>query len=385
MQSPAMTSRNSGGEVVEPIRFLFATGFQHLPQMYGGIMSNTHELSLELLKRGHAVAVAADLLATGYVGLRSRLLGKLTPKRTVHDSFLGYPVYRRWDVLKAIPDLVALIKPDVALVQPSLHVTLARELNRLSVPVIVYFHDVLFDRLDGDPREIENALFLANSEFTAHRYKEQFGVSATVIPPMFHAELYRARRAPQNVTFINPQPFKGSDLALELVARCPDIPFCFVESWELPEQQKQVLKRHMKMCPNLTLRARTMNMKDVYRRAKLVLVPSLLEEAWGRVASEAHFNGVPVIASNRGGLVEAVGPGGVLLDPDGPIEAWVDAVRRLWTDKPHYDELSAAALTYSTRPEIDPGVQITTLLSVASAAMGRNVGSQPAQATSDVV
>ncbi len=64
-------------------------------------------------------------------------------------------------------------------------------------------------------------------------------------------------------------------------------------------------------------------MKQVYRSAKLILMPSMWEEAWGRVATEAQFSGIPVIASNRGGLPESVGPGGVLLDPDGPLEPWV--------------------------------------------------------------
>ena len=114
-----------------------------------------------------------------------------------------------------------------------------------------------------------------------------------------------------------------------------------------------------------------MNMKSIYSRAKAVLIPSRLEEAWGRVASEAQFSGIPAVASNRGGLPEAVGPGGVLLDPDGPIEAWVDAVRKLWHDDGYYAKLSAAALKYSKRAEINPDIQIGTLLTVADMAIRR--------------
>ena len=36
---------------------------------------------------------------------------------------------------------------------------------------------------------------------------------------------------------------------------------------------------------------------------------------FGRIAVEPQFSGIPVVASDRGGLPEAVGPGGVLIDP----------------------------------------------------------------------
>jgi glycosyltransferase involved in cell wall biosynthesis len=353
------------------MRFLFVSGFHHLPQMYGGVMSNTHELALELMQRDHQVSVAAKLLPTSWLSFRTRIKRKLTAKQAVCDNILGYPVYRPWNVVDALPDFVRAIRPDVAIVQPSDQVATAKKLSDLSVPVIVYLHDVLFDRIDGDLNELKGALFLANSEFTARRYREKFGIDATVIPPLFRAALYQVKRKPQNITLINPQPFKGSDLALQLVARCPEIPFCFVESWELPKAQRSLIQDQMKVLPNLTLKGPIMKMGQIYRQAKIILAPSRLDEAWGRIASEAHFSGIPVVASNRGGLPEAVGPGGILLDPDGPIEDWVNAIRKLWHDEDYYNRLSAAALAYSQRPEIDPDVQIKTLLQVAERAIER--------------
>ncbi len=358
------------------MKFLFVSGFQHLPQMYGGVMSNTHEIALELMRRGHDVSVAANLLPNGYVGFSTRLMGRLNPKKQFADHVMGYPTYRRWNVVRALPSLVEAIRPDIAVVQPSQHIATARELNRLAVPVIVYFHDVLFDRMDGNPNELANATFLANSQFTARQYKKVYGIDSVVIPPVFKVENYLGRRRPRNVTFVNPQSFKGSDIALELVRRCPEIPFSFVESWELPKQQKELIHRQMEACPNLELSGCTMNMKGIYSRAKVVLIPSRLEEAWGRVASEAQFSGIPAVASNRGGLPEAVGPGGILLDPDGPIEDWVDAVRKLWHDDGYYAKLSAAALNYSKRAEINPDIQIGTLLTVADMAIRRQHATQ---------
>jgi hypothetical protein len=65
-----------------------------------------------------------------------------------------------------------------------------------------------------------------------------------------------------------------------------------------------------------------------------------------------------VIASTRGGLPEAVGPGGILLDPDQPIADWAAAVRKLWQDQAHYAELSAAAVAYAERREMTFAYQI---------------------------
>jgi glycosyltransferase involved in cell wall biosynthesis len=352
-----------------PMKILFTSGFQYLPQIFGGLMSNTHDFALELIQRGHDVRVAAKLKPDDYPGLRTRLLGKLVGKQRVYDTVMGYPVYRRWFLNETdLTDIVERVRPDVAVVQAAESIGTARHLQTLGVPVILYFHDVEFHLLDGDPRELKNVVFVSNSQFTANKYREKFGIHSTVIAPIFRADSYRSSHSPDNITMINPRPVKGSEIMSELIEACPDIPFCLVESWELSAEEKAMWRRKMKLHSNLTLRARTTDMASVYQHAKLVLMPSKWDEAWGRVASEAQFNGIPVIASNRGGLPEAVGPGGVLLDPDKP-ERWIDAVRRLWDDKIYYSKLSAAAAAYSVRPEIDPEFQIFSLLRLAEQAI----------------
>jgi glycosyltransferase involved in cell wall biosynthesis len=351
------------------MKFLFVSGFQHLPQAFGGIMANTHEIALELKQRGHEIAIAANMEPKDRIGLRTRLMGRIVGKNRVRDRLMGYPTYRRWDIRQSLPDIVKRVRPDIAIVQPLYQVALGEILDRLSIPMIVYFHDVLFDLIDGDPGQLKNALFLSNSQFTARAYKQKYGFDSAVLPPLFRAELYRAAPAPAHVTLINPQIFKGSDLALELVARCPDIPFHFVESWRLTGEQETELRENARKFPNLSFQNRTADMKSVYRTTKILLAPSLLEEGWGRVASEAQYNGIPVLASSRGALPEAVGPGGVLLDPGAPIEDWVAALRRLWDDKAYYAELSAAALRYADRSDIRPAAQIDALLALVDQAI----------------
>jgi len=160
------------------------------------------------------------------------------------------------------------------------------------------------------------------------------------------------------VTLINPHPLKGLEIGLALAKACPDIPFLFQESWPLNPEQLKELKAQLEPYSNITLQRAVSDMRQVYGRTKILLAPSKWEEAYGRVASEVQMSGIPVIASDRGGLPEAVGSGGILLDPEGDIQNWIDAVRKLWSDDTYYKEMSDAALIYANRPELNIEYQL---------------------------
>jgi glycosyltransferase involved in cell wall biosynthesis len=95
--------------------------------------------------------------------------------------------------------------------------------------------------------------------------------------------------------------------------------------------------------------------RRLYGATKLLLIPSLTESA-GLMAMEAMLNGIPVLASNRGGLPETIGDAGFLFDiparytpetRDLPtaeeIEPWVETIIRLWDDAAEYERWSRAA------------------------------------------
>ena len=343
---------------------------------------STHDLALALRERGHQVSVLCGLAPGGAADFPLRAMQKLFST----DRVPGYPVFRRWNVLESLGAVLDSSSPDIAIVQIGDAVGLARELEAHAIPTLFYLHNVDFRELGGDPRTLSHVRFIANSEFTARRYKAVFDIDAVVVPPLVHAASYIAPRNPANVTFVNPYPEKGRDIALEVARACPLIPFTFIESWPLGPEEIGYLRNRAEALPNLTLRRRTRDMKSVYGKAKLILAPSLCEEAWGRVATEAHFSGIPVVASNKGGLPEAVGPGGVLIDPDGPIESWTEAVMRLWSDEACYREKSQEALAYSRRSDIQPEKQIGKLISVALSVVERSPrapGREPVSAAPD--
>jgi glycosyltransferase involved in cell wall biosynthesis len=83
-------------------------------------------------------------------------------------------------------------------------------------------------------------------------------------------------------------------------------------------------------------------LRDLRRGAGAVLVPSRWEEACPYAALDALADGVPVLASNRGGLPELMGAESVL--PVQDPAAWGRALARLWGDPQARRQRGAAAL-----------------------------------------
>jgi glycosyltransferase involved in cell wall biosynthesis len=350
------------------MRVLFAGGNGYYPEFSGGVQSSTHHLVGQLRERGHEAAILAALFGDGYFGFKARAKLKLLRQPAVIDEFPGYPVFRAWFPWNAASFAAQRFKPDVAVVQCHKSVPIGRALEAVGVPIVVYLRNVEFHELAGDLRELRSAKYIANSEFTARTYKDKFGIDSTLIPPTIDPGMYTTASTREYVTFINPYAEKGFDLAVEIASHCPDIPFLFVESWKLSDDHRARIEKTISRFPNIKLESRTSDMKTVYGRTKVLLAPSKWEEAWGRVASEAHCSGIPVVGSRRGGLPEAVGEGGIILDFDAPVKEWADAVSRLWHDERQYAHLSQAALQFSKRPQMNPRTQFDTFLSVLEGA-----------------
>ena len=116
----------------------------------------------------------------------------------------------------------------------------------------------------------------------------------------------------------------------------PDISFMVVETRKKFADALRALKKpgsevgsafQNQTFKNIALRDATYNVSEIYATTKVLLAPSLWYESWGRVATEATMNGIPVLASKSGGLPEAVGTGGITLEKpasnQGPDENWL--------------------------------------------------------------
>ena len=359
-----------------PMRILFITAHPYLPQMYGGLQTSTNALCLHLHERGHHVAVLGALMPHDVLGrvarykLRFRkVLGRPPVTR---DHVCGYPVWRAWFPDQVVRTVIQREQPDVVVVLAVKPVLMALAAQPAGVPIIMKLQDVEFDQHGGAFEALGPVAAVANSQFTAKTYRDAYGIDPAVIYPFVYAQKFGQPTSRENVTFINPHAFKGLQIALGVARACPDIPFVFIETWPLKPDERRALAAEMASLPNVTLRKPQKNMSAVYGKCKILLVPSLWYEGYGKVVTEAALSGIPAVASRLGGLPEAVGPGGILVDPKGPLAPWIAAIRLLWTNDTEYQKVSAAALTHATRLELSTAGQIAAWESLLGAVIARS-------------
>ena len=354
------------------MKVLFITAHPFLPQMLGGAQQSGNAIITGLRARGHKAAVLCALMPNGVLGFVDRVRLKLFRSKAVRDDVCGYPVYRAWFPWEATREVVQKFKPDVIIVLAREPVRMALSVQDMGIPIVMKLQDVEFSQHGGDFTELGDIPCIANSTFTAQTYHDAYGVNPIVIHPIICPDRYKTNTTREEVVFINPHPKKGLDIALQVAQACPDIPFCFVESWPLSAPELASLRERIAPLANVRLQRSVQDMKSVYSKAKIVLAPSVWREAFGRVASEAQCSGIPVVASNQGGLPEAVGPGGILLDPAGDISAWTGAIRKLWDDPIYYQSMCDAAFAHAARPEIDPVEHLVQLEKILNALIAKN-------------
>lgn len=158
--------------------------------------------------------------------------------------------------------------------------------------------------------------------------------SMVVHPPVFK-ESYET--TPGNlVTLVNLTYAKGALFFWDLARLMPDTGFLGVKGG----YGDQIIYS----LPNVEVIEPVEDMREVYSRTRILLVPSLTE-SYGRCAIEASCSGIPTIATRTPGLVEALGEAGVY--PPMRLEAWEEAIRSMdWVDRSAGAERLASSLDH---------------------------------------
>ncbi len=312
------------------MRILFVTK-PHLPAV-GGAQLTTHFLVQELVRRGHTVTVFAQQ-------------PPFDAPHPPRDSGHGYLVIHSSDTATDLPGVIGEHSPDCVVVG-GYHQELTSWVDTMlmmsaPLPTVLYAHDVGVTVGAFDRSRRADAV-VAVSRFVAERLAEQ-GIASSVVPPIVDRSRYLVPTTRRVALFVNPVEKKGLDRALSLAEARPDIPFAFVRCWYIPPQDLARLHARVEALGNVELRDSVDDPARLYGDARVVLMPSTYPEAWGRVAAEAVAATIPVLASSIGGIPEAMGDGGIVVDPGAPIDEWTRQLGVLWDDASVYDHYVARA------------------------------------------
>ena len=217
------------------------------------------------------------------------------------------------------------------------------------------------------------------SHYVANYVKEFSGIDAIHVPISLLERIpeYRDLGSFDNPYFsmVNPCAVKGITIFLELADRLPQVKFAAVPTWGATAEDMENLERR----PNIELFKPFDDIDDLLRLTKVMLVPSVWAEARSRIVLESMSRGVPVVASDVGGLHEAHLGVDYLLPvnpirrykpvvdtnmvpvaevPPQNIDPWVKVVERLAKDPDHWQDLArqsrAAALEYAAHLNVIP-------------------------------
>ena len=213
---------------------------------------------------------------------------------------------------------------------------------------------------------------LTTSEYLSRLYRDSIGLRSTGIDsPIDWDEVLAPEEMRRYVTFVNPLPAKGmmvvARLADMLGSARPDIPLLIVQSAASAGLLNAVPGLDFGKYPHIMVAPATLKPADYFALTRILLVPTVVRESFGRVAAEALVNGIPPLVSDRGALPETVhGAGRVLPLPEWlseqtqmlpsvqDVQPWFDAVCALWDDADAYAQASAAARATAHRHFSEP-------------------------------
>ena len=196
------------------------------------------------------------------------------------------------------------------------------------------------------------AKVIAIGHYTADTILEHTGRHAEIVHPPIYG---RPRRlSGSSVGLVNPCGVKGLSIFLALADRFPEIGFVALPGWGTTQADRAQLaaRRNVQIVPSCP------DIDDFFRHVRVLLAPSLWHEGFGMVVVEAMLRGIPVLASDLGGLPEAKLGVPYLLAvepirtyrthfdelglpapvvPEQPVNAWAGALREVLSDNALYE------------------------------------------------
>jgi glycosyltransferase involved in cell wall biosynthesis len=301
------------------MRILLTSNASHDPARGGSTRSNLIWLE-HLAANGHDCQVVCSALESAGDSLRSEQKGVriLSVKDLLRRrSFLAGEIrtFRPDFVLVSSEDLTHLLLREAYGAAPDRLIYLAH------TPQFYPFGPASWnpDKKAADIVRRARAIVAIGSHMQGY-IRESIGCEATVIHPPIYGSPPFARFGSFDegwILMINPCAVKGIGIFLELAQAFPRFPFAALKGWGTTRDDLLALAR----LPNVTVLESVAHIEEALSRSRLLIVPSLWYEGFGLIAMEAMLRGLPVIASDSGGLAEAKQGTGFVI-PVRPIERY---------------------------------------------------------------
>lgn len=221
------------------------------------------------------------------------------------------------------------------------------------VPVLLALHNLAYRDL-GLQLPPADGLLLP-SQFMARAYADVPLPAVVLPPPLWPADVQVTTHDPVFATFVNPEPEKGARLVARLAALRPNWPLLVVQGRAGAGRFAAAVRDvggEPATLPQVHEVPGGVPVRELLAVTRVLLMPSRVAEAAGRLAAEAVANGIPTLVSARGGLPEMVEGCGTVIegDPEDPATAahWAQALDRLQDDA-GWGAAAARARQASTR------------------------------------
>ena len=377
------------------MRILLTANACYDPPKGGSTLSNLAWLR-QLAAGGH-ICRAVVPTPVGDDVPRERVIDGIAVRSVPH--LLRQPAIVTAEIQSFAPDWVLVSSEDVAhvLLRAAMHSAPRRIVYLAHTPQFMPFGPESWHRDETSTAALRRAAGLVViGTHMAGYVRDHLGREAAVFhPPIYGRPPYRqfGRFGSGGVLTVNPCAVKGIAIFLALADAFPEVEFTALRGWGTTAQDRTELARR----PNTRLLQSVANVEPVLAEARLLLMPSIWYEGFGLIAMEAMLRGLPVIASDSGGLAEAKrGTGYVIpvrpveryeyvfddtgmpraIMPPQEIGPWRAALQRLLTDESEYWAEAqcsrAAAIEFVGR--IDPGAFERYLLSLPAPQPNSNAG-----------